>query len=75
MHSITHHAQIDQHPLASGVSVAAATPQHSAQQHATNAQDFAWEFGWSFDGGGWLLRCEPEPMQFSSLDKALALAG
>lgn len=40
-----------------------------------NSQDYAWEFGWSFDGKGWLAYSEPQSEQFSSLDKALALAG
>jgi hypothetical protein len=40
-----------------------------------SSQDFAWEFGWSFDDQGWLARHETQPLQCSSFDKALALAG
>lgn len=52
-------------------------PAQPAQSAAASfvATDFAWEFGWSFDGSDWLRRRESQPMQASSLDKALALAG
>ncbi len=42
---------------------------------AAHTPDFAWEFGWSFDGNDWLVRRESQADQVSSVDKALALAG
>jgi hypothetical protein len=47
----------------------------SGSTGATHTRDYAWEFGWSFDGSGWLSRREAQTEQLSPLDKALALAG
>lgn len=41
-----------------------------------HAQDFTWEFGWSFDGFDWMGKNEAQPSrEITLLDKALALAG
>jgi hypothetical protein len=76
MFRMKHYAHFNQHLHTAGASFVASQERLSAQAaHALTAHDYAWEFGWSFNGGDWLRRCDPEPMQASPLDKALALAG
>lgn len=73
MFRMKQYAQSNQSPDTAGASIAVSNLLSAPP--VSNAQDYAWEFGWSFSGGDWLRRAEPEPMQVSSLDKALALAG
>lgn len=69
------HYNIESNQLLHTAGAPLAAPQRWSSAPASNAPDYAWEFGWSFTGGDWLRRSEPEPMQASSLDKALALSG